>query len=104
MGTKARRTFTAQFKLDAVVALFTGHTSVAQLCRARKITDQLVYDWKRVLVERASSIFETGATATREPHPRIAELARMVGRRTLEHEILKKAGRRSPSRWNGSER
>jgi transposase-like protein len=104
LRTKARRTFSAQFKFDAVLELIAGHKSVAQICRERQITDKLLYDWKRAFIERSPSIFETASTATSESHARIAELERMVGRLTMENEILKKAGTLSGSRWNGSER
>ncbi len=103
MGSKARRTFSAQFKLEAVLDLIAGHKSVAHICRERSITDKLLYDWKRAFLERAPSIFETGAAAS-EVQARIAELERMVGRLTMENEILKKAGMLSTFRWNGSER
>jgi len=104
MGSKARRTFSAQFKLDAVLELLTGHKTVAQICRERNITDKLLYDWKRAFSERAASIFETGPAATSEAQARIADLERMVGRLAMENEILKKVGGLSTSRWNGSER
>ncbi len=104
MGTKARRKFSAQFKLDAVLEVLAGHKTVAQICRERNITDKLLYNWQHLFLERAPSMFETGTTATREIQARIAELERMVGRLTMENEILKKAGTISASRWNGSER
>jgi transposase-like protein len=88
MGTKERRKFSAQFKLDAVLKLVAGHKSVAQICRERNITDKLLYDCKRAFVERTPSIFETGTSATNEAQARIAELERMVGRLTMENDIL----------------
>jgi transposase-like protein len=87
-----------------VLELLTGHKTVAQICRERNITDKLLYDWKRAFGERAASIFETGPAATSEVHARIADLERMVGRLTMENEILKKAGTLSTSHWNGSAR
>ncbi len=39
-----------------------------------------------------------------EAQLRIAELERLVGRLTMENDILNKAGMRSTSRWNGNER
>lgn len=96
MGTKPRRKFTAQFKLDAVLELVAGHKSVAQICRERAITEKLLYDWKRAFTERAPMIFDTSATALSETQARIAELERLVGRLTLENEILKKAGTNWP--------
>ncbi len=92
MGTKARRKFTAQFKLEAVLELLTAHKSVAQICRERAITEKLLYDWKRAFSERAPMIFDSGATALSETQARIAELERLVGRLTMENQILKKAG------------
>ncbi len=104
MGTTPRRKFSAQFKLDAVLELLTGHKSVAQICRERQITDKLLYDWKRAFLDRAPSIFETTPTVQVEMQTRIAELERMLGRFTLENEILKKAGSTWPSPWSKNER
>ncbi len=92
MGTKPRRKFTAQSKLEAVLELLAGHKSVAQICRERAITEKLLSDWKRAFTERAPIIFDTSATALSETQARIADLERLVGRLTLENEILKKAG------------
>ncbi len=92
MGTKARRKFTAQFKLEAVLELLTGHKSVAQICRERAITEKLLYDWKRAFIERGPMIFDAGASALSETQARIADLERLVGRLAMENEILKKAG------------
>jgi transposase len=103
MGTQPRRTFTAQFKLDAVLELLAGHTSVAQICRERAITEKLLYDWKRAFTERAPMMFDTSAAALSETQTRSADLERVVGRLTMEHELLNKAGTRlsSASSSNG---
>jgi transposase len=104
MGTKPRRKFSARFKLDAVLEFLAGHKSVAQICHERNITDKLLYAWKRTFLEHAPSIFETRTTTMTESEARMAELERMVGRLTMENEILKKAGRLSTSPCNGNER
>ncbi len=96
MGTLPRRKFTAPgtlwVKLDAVLELLAGHKSVAQISRERAKTEKLLYDWKRAFTERAPMIFDTGAAAVSETQTRIAELERLVGRLTMENEILKKVG------------
>lgn len=106
MSTTQRRTFTSQFKLETVLEYLQGHKSVAQICRERDITDNLLYRWKQQFAERAPDIFDHAA-----PHPghdaaqdRIAELERMVGRLTMELDILKKAGALLTSRSNGNGR
>ena len=90
MGSKARRTFSALFTLDAVLEVLTGHKTVAHICHERTSTDTLLYDGKRAFRERAASIFETGPAATREAQARIADVERMVGRRVMENEIQKR--------------
>src|SRR3712207_5875517 len=104
MRTTPRRKFSAQFKLDAGLELLTGHTSVAQICRERQISDKLRYDWKRALLDRAPSMFEATPTVQLEMQPRIAELERLLGRLTMENEILTKAGSAWRAPWSTNER
>lgn len=88
-----RRTFSAQFKFETVMAVLRGDKSVAQLCRERDITEALYYKWRDAFFERAPSIFEDQRGHTHDQQAdRVAELERMVGRLTMENEILKKAG------------
>jgi transposase-like protein len=92
MGKKPRRTFNAEFKLDTVMEGLRGDKSVSTVCRERDITETLYYKWKQTFVERASDIFEDKRQANGDSKDgRIAELERMVGRLTMEVEILKKA-------------
>ena len=89
---KKRRKFSAEFKLDTVMEGLRGEKSIAQICRERDITDSLYYKWKQTFVERAPEIFEDKQSATEDSkEEQIAELERMVGRLTMEVEILKKA-------------
>jgi len=89
-----RRKFSAEFKLDTVMEGLRGQKGIAQICRERDITEPLYYKWKQRFEERVLEIFED--ERQRKPvgdHDvqRIAELERMVGRLTMEVEILKKA-------------
>lgn len=92
MGTKPRRQFSAQFKLDAVLELLAGHKSAAQICRERQITDTLLYRWKQTFVDQAPTVFGAANATASAAETRIADLERLVGQLTLENEILKKAG------------
>lgn len=91
--SKKRRTFSPQFKVDAVMDLLIGTKSASEICRERNITDKLLYRWKNELLEQLPSIFERerGTGAENEQQQRIAELERMVGRLALENEVLKNA-------------
>lgn len=89
---KKRRKFSAEFKLDTVMEGLRGDKSIAQICRERDITESLYYKWKQTFLERATEIFEDNRSMTNDgKDEQIAELERMVGRLTMEVEILKKA-------------
>jgi transposase len=88
---RKRRTFSSEFKADAVMDLLTGARTAADICRERDITDKLLYRWKNEMLERLPSVFERGQAENNEGEQRIAELERMVGRLALENEILKNA-------------
>lgn len=89
--TRKQRTFSPQFKVDAVMELLTGARAPSEICRERNITDKLLYRWKTELLERLPSVFEGSQVEDNEAAQRIAELERMVGRLALENEILKNA-------------
>jgi transposase-like protein len=92
MSTK-RRQFSPDFKFDAVMELLRGQKPVVQICRERQIKDTLLYKWRDAFLARAPDVFSdhrpkpNGADQT----AKIAELERLVGRLTLENDILKKA-------------
>jgi len=92
MSTRKRRAFTADFKLDAVMEGFRGEKNISQICRERDITDSLYYKWRDIFLEQSRDIFKErrGANATSD-EDRIVELERMIGRLTMENDILKKA-------------
>ncbi len=92
--SQKRRQFTAEFKLEVVLEGLRNEKSVAQLCRAREITDKLYYKWREQFMEQAPIIFGGNGQQEREAAEQagqVADLERMVGRLTLENEILKKA-------------
>lgn len=96
---KTRRTFSPEFKVEAVMDLITNTKAASEICRERNITDKLLYRWKTELLERLPMVFTREGGKTDENAQRIAELERMVGRLALENEILKNA-----SSWRGAHR
>lgn len=85
-----RRTFSGRFKAQVVLEVLTGVKSAAQICREHGIKETLLSRWKQEFMERAPELFEhrRGHNAQDE---RVAELERVVGRLTLELEMVKKA-------------
>jgi transposase len=94
MSKPKRRTYSSQFKFETVMEGLRGEKSITTICRERDITESLYYKWRDVFVTQAPTIFaEKSATGTvsDEQQARIADLERMVGKLTMQLEILKKA-------------
>ena len=87
---RKRRQFTPEFKAQVVLDLLTGQHTPAEACRKHTLSPTLLATWKAAFLERASTIFQADDRRDEE-HARIAELERMVGRLTMEAEVLKKA-------------
>lgn len=87
---KKRRTYTAEFKAKVVIEILTGLKSPAEICREHKIYLQVLNRWKSQFLEQAPVIFEKRGEKNAEQQ-RIADLEQMVGRLTMEVELLKKA-------------
>ena len=87
---RTRRTFTSEFKARVVLQLISGQKSLAEICREYKLNQQMVSRWKTEFLQNAPSIFERKKGYSDEQQ-RIAELERVLGRKTMELEIAKKA-------------
>jgi transposase-like protein len=96
MARRTRRSCTAQFKAEVVLAARTGAQSQAELCRTHSLKPELVALGKKTFLERLPSVFG-GAPGDDRAAARVAELERLVGRRTLEREVAKKASAWLPS-------
>ena len=82
--------FTPEFKARIVLDVLTGVQSQAEVCRKHALSPNLLALWKTTFLERAHTVFASDASRTAE-QARIAELEQVLGRITLENEILKKA-------------
>ncbi len=99
------RQFNAQFKFDIVMQLVKGEKTITELCREHQLKDSLVYRWRDELLARGPQVYEKPAnTGTTADQARIAELERMIGRLTMELDVLKKASSLLRSRSTNGER
>ncbi len=83
-----RRKFSRSFKINAIKEYEDGRSSAA-VCRKYQIGHQILSRWVREYRANPVGAFSgNGKISTNEA--RIAELERIIGRLTIENEILKK--------------
>jgi transposase len=98
-----RRQFTPEFKAKLVLDVLTGVQSQAEACRKHTLGPNLLGLWKATFLEKAHLAFDNESARSAE-QVRIAELEQVLGRMTLENEILKKASTRLSSLSTRSEK
>ncbi len=78
------RTWTAQQKIEIVLAGLRGDRSVKELCREHEIAETLYYSWRDKLLEggRVALAGKEERTGEKELKRRIRELERTLGRKT----------------------
>lgn len=84
------RKFTAKQKAEIVLAGLRGEVSIEDVWREREIAETLYYGWREKLLEggQAALAGKDERQGERELRRLIAELERVVGRKTYELEIL----------------
>jgi len=102
-GSASSLQFSPEFKAQVVLDVLTGVQSQAEACRKHSLGPNLLALWKTVFLERAHLVFDSD-TARSVEQARITELEQVLGRMTLENEILKKASSRLASLSTRSER
>jgi transposase len=86
------RTWTAQQKIEIVLAGLRGDRSVKEVCREHAISETLYYGWREKLLEggRDALAGNEERLGERELRRKVAELERALGRKTYELEIAGK--------------
>ena len=85
-----RRKFTPEFKAEVVLEVLSGATSQAEVCRQHNLNENQLSQWKRQLLENASTLFDsTDKESSEVSEKRIAHLEQLVGRLTVALDIQK---------------
>ena len=84
-----RRRFLASFKREVVEELLSESSTLGQLSRRYDISSGLILHWKKRYGE--GNLTEGPSQSEKAVLARNAELERMVGKLTMENELLKKA-------------
>lgn len=87
------RKFTAQQKLEIVLAGLRGDRIVKDVCREHEIAETLYYGWRDKLLEggRLALAGKDERQGEKEMAKRIRELERTLGRKTYELEVAGEA-------------
>jgi len=93
---KNQRSFSLEFKRQVVEELLSGESRPAQICRRYNIwSSMLLYHWKKQYLRGRLNNEPTEEAALRD---RIEKLEKLVGKLTLENELLKRGLQNSLSR------
>ena len=98
-----RRRWSAAEKLRIVEETLDERTSISVVARRNGVAPNLLYRWRRLMLEGGSvAVTEdddvTSNKVVRQMEDRIRELERQLGRKTLEAEILREALDKSRSK------
>ncbi|MGI8694274.1 MAG: transposase [Geodermatophilaceae bacterium] len=92
--TRKYRTFTAEQKIEIVLAGLRGDRPTRDVCRQYEISEALYYQWRERLLEGGKAALATSrdkkppeAAELAELKKRVAQLERTLGRKTYELEI-----------------
>src|ERR1041385_1756350 len=87
--TVKRRVFSREFKLKVIREIGAGKKQ-AQICREHHLNHNVVSRWCREHRQHKDRAFPGKAWASQTDEARMANLERMVGRLTMENDLLKK--------------
>ena len=95
-GSDGRRLFTAEFKRAQIDRLLKGEITAAELSRELGVARSLIQRWKYLATQGAEAAVGSNGDVVplaelRAAQVRIKELERLVGKQTMELEILRVA-------------
>jgi len=86
-----RRDWSAEEKVEIVLAGIKGEKSIAQICRDNNISQTTYYNWRDKFLDSAKAAFRNGTSSEEKAlKSKIEDLEQIIGKITVENEILKK--------------
>ena len=104
-GTSRRRYWSTEQKLRIIEESFEPGETVSSVARRNGVAANLIYRWRRLMSEGGvtavgSDEAVVGSSEVRKLEERVRDLERLLGRKTMENEILRealaKAGSKKP--------
>ncbi len=85
-----KKNYTAQFKLDRALEAVNDKESVPEIARKYDIKSNLIYLWRKQLIERGTKIFETAPDQNmKEMKAKVGRLEQMIGKKEVELSLIK---------------
>lgn len=91
---RKNRRFTPEQKFEIVMDALLGKRPTTEICREHRISKTLFYTWREQVLEGALGRLASAkldGVETVELKKRVSELERVLGQKSLELEIAKKA-------------
>lgn len=95
-GVARRRRFTADQKLAVIAETMQPGSSISYVARRHGLSPSLIFRWRRLMSDGGKEAVSADedvvpASDARRLQERVRELERLLGRKTMEVEILKEA-------------
>ena len=95
-GVARRRRFSTELKLAVVAETMLPRVSISYVARRHGLSPSLVFRWRQLMSEGGKEAVRAddqvvAASDVRRLEERVRELERLLGRKTMEVEILKEA-------------
>ena len=85
---KKRTKHSPAFKAKVALAAVREHESVAEIARKYKVHANVVYKWRRQLLDNLPCVFETDSSDSGSASEREDELLKKIGELTVERDFL----------------
>jgi transposase-like protein len=86
MTKRPRRNHSAAFKAKVALEAVKEEKTLIQLSEQFQVHPNQITEWKKLLLEKASEVFEKGKKDPNEPD--VKELHAKIGRLTMENDFL----------------
>ena len=95
-GSQRRRRWTTEQKLRIIEESYEPGTTVSEVARRHGVAANLLFRWRKLLADGGAAAVGSdedvvGASELKKLEARVRELERLLGRKTMEVEILKEA-------------
>lgn len=91
----AHRQYTAPYKTKIVLEVLQGEKELGEIAAENGLNPNMVRNWKREFLEKASKVFEDSRKAEKEAKKKedsqrkeVARMLKMIGQLTLERDFL----------------
>ena len=88
MSKQSPRKFASSFKFQLVVESLRNESNQTEIARAYQVDPKLISLWKHQLIQNGQKVFELGKGDGSAQ--KISELEKIIGKQTVEINLLKK--------------